>query len=176
VKTFSSKAAGTAYTVGVQESLGDTEFMPASNDIDSQESDLFGGYENNGFVKDPFHDEDGGIIANMDLLRGDGPNNMADAAEARDTEEMVDGQDDGNLGKGAATISLPKKITRKATKFDDIPNEPSAGQQEVIHTMLQEWVETHGTKEPLPPVLCSLVNRIGVVTTAQAESNPSTPI
>jgi hypothetical protein len=86
VKTFSSKAAGTAYTVGVQESLGDTEFMPASNNIDSQESDLFGGYENDGFIKDPFHVKDGGIIANMDLLRGDGPNNMADAAEARDTE------------------------------------------------------------------------------------------
>jgi hypothetical protein len=127
VKTFSSKAAGTAYTVGVQESLGDNEFMPASNDIDSQESDLFGGYENDGFIKDQFHNEDGGIIANMDLLRGDGPNNTADAAEARDTEDMVDGQNDGNLGKGAATISSPKKITRKATNFDDIPNEPSAG-------------------------------------------------
>jgi hypothetical protein len=49
-------------------------------------------------------------------------------------------------------------------------------QQEVIHTMLQEWVETHSTKEPLPLVLCSLANRIGVVATAQAESNPSTPI
>ncbi len=68
VKTFSSKAAGTAYTVGVQESLGDTEFMPASNDINSQESDLFGGYENDGFIEDPFHVEDGGIIANVDLL------------------------------------------------------------------------------------------------------------
>ncbi len=177
VKTFSSKAAGTAYTVGVQESLGDTEFMPASDDIDSQESDLFGGYENEGFVEDPFHGKDSGIIANMDLLRGDSPDNMADdEAEARDTEEMVDGQDDGNLGKAAATISSLKKITHKATNFDDIPNEPSAGQQEVIHTMLREWVETHGTKEPLPPVLCSLANRIGVVATAQAESNPSTPI
>jgi hypothetical protein len=56
VKTFLSKAAGTAYTVGVQESLGDTKFMPADDDIDSQESDLFGGYENDGFIEDPFHD------------------------------------------------------------------------------------------------------------------------
>jgi hypothetical protein len=85
VKTFSSKAAGTAYTVGVQESLGDTKLVPADDEIDSQESDLFGGYENNGFVKDPFHDEDGGIIANMDLLKGDGPNNTVDTAEAGDT-------------------------------------------------------------------------------------------
>jgi len=43
------------------------------NDIDSQEFDLFKGYENDGFVEDPFHDKDGGIIANMDLLKGMDP-------------------------------------------------------------------------------------------------------
>jgi hypothetical protein len=173
VKTFLSKAADTD-TVGVQESLGDTEFMPADDDIDSQESDLFGGYENNGFVEDPFHDKDGGIIANMDLLKGDGPNNTVDAAEAGDDEDMDDVGDEGELGKGAASISSPKKINWKATNFDEIPNKPSVGQQEVIHTMLREWAETHGTKEPLPPVLRSLANQIGV-STAQAEPNPSTP-
>ncbi len=76
IKTFLSKATGTAYTIGVQESLGDTKFMPADNEIDSQESDLFGGYENNGFIEDPFHDEDGGIIANMDLLKRMGPRTL----------------------------------------------------------------------------------------------------
>jgi hypothetical protein len=87
---------------------------------------------------------------------------------------MNDVGDDGKPGKGAASISSPRKINRKATNFDEIPNEPSVGQQEVIHTMLREWAETHSTKEPLPPVLWSLANRIGV-STAQAEPNPSTP-
>ncbi len=110
VKTFSSKAAGTAYTVGVQESLGDTKFMPADDDIDSQESDLFGGYKNDGFIEDPFHNKDGGIIVNMDLLKGDGPDNTVDAAEAGDDKDMDDMGDDGKPGKGAASISSPKKI------------------------------------------------------------------
>ncbi len=136
MKRFSSKATGTAYTVGVQESLGDTKFMPADDDIDSQESDLFGGYKNDGFVEDPFHNKDGGIIANMDLLKGEGPDNMVDAAEAGDDKDMDDVGDDGKPGKGAASISSPEKINRKATNFDEIPNEPSVGQQEVIHTML----------------------------------------
>jgi hypothetical protein len=127
MKTFLSKAAGTAYTIGVQESLGNTNFMPADDDIDSHESDLFGGYENDGFVEDPFHDEDAGIIANMDLLKGDIPNKTLDAAAARDAGEMADVREE--------TILSPGKINCKVTNFEEIPKEPSAGQHEVIHTM-----------------------------------------
>ena len=39
-------------------------------------------------------------------------------------------------------ISSPGKIIRKATEFAEIPPEPSEGQQELIHGMLREWVDT----------------------------------
>jgi hypothetical protein len=158
IKAFLSKAAGTTYTILVQESIGDTKFMPADDEIDSQESDLFRGYENDGFIEDPFHDEDGGIIANMDLLKTDGPKNASDATTAMATREMADKEDDAKLSEGAMKILSPGKINRKVMNFDEIPKKPSAGQHEVIHNMLREWVETHNTKEPLPPVLRSLAN------------------
>ena len=82
VKTFSSKVAGTAYTVGIQEPLGNTAYMPMNDNINSQESDLFEGYEDDGFIEDPFHDKDRGIIANMDLLKGD-EQDMTAGSEAR---------------------------------------------------------------------------------------------
>ncbi len=99
VKTFSSKAAGTVYTVGVQESLADTLFMPVDDDINSQESDLFEEHENGSFIGDLFHDKDEGIIANMDLLKGDGPGKMVNAAATEDNEEMDDVEDDGALSE-----------------------------------------------------------------------------
>jgi hypothetical protein len=40
----------------------------------------------------------------MDLLKGDGPDNTVDAAEAGDDEDMDDVGDDGEPGKGAASI------------------------------------------------------------------------
>ncbi len=114
--------------------------MPADDEIDSQESDLFGGYEKDGFIEDPFHNKDGGIIANMDLLKTDWPKNALDATAAMATREMADEEDDAKLSEGAMEILSPGKINRKVTNFDEIPKEPSAGQHEVIHNMLREWV------------------------------------
>ncbi len=136
VKSFSSKVAGTAYTVGIQESLGNTAYMPMDDNIDSQESDLFEGYEDDGFIEDPFHDKDRGIIANMDLLKED-KQEMTAGSEARwDDVEMTDVHMDDIPGVKAPEILSPEKITRKATNFAEIPPEPSEGQQEVIHNML----------------------------------------
>jgi hypothetical protein len=94
----------------------------------------------------------------MDLLKTDGPKNALDATAAMATREMADKEDDAKLSEGAMKILSPGKINRKVTNFDQIPKEQSTGQHEVIHNMLWEWVETHNTKEPLPPVLRSLAN------------------
>ncbi len=161
MKTFSSKAAGTAYTVGGQESLGNTAYRPMDNDIDSQELDLFEGYKNDGFVEDPFHDKDSGIIANMDLLKESGSNMVAAKGAKGDDKDKVDMEDEDMANDKASKISSSKKITRKATNFAEIPPAPPAGQQKVIQNMLREWVETHGS-DPLPPLLQSLACQVGV--------------
>jgi hypothetical protein len=161
MKTFSSKVAGTAYTVGGQESLGDTACRPMDNDINSQESDLFEGYENDSFVEDPFHDKDGGIIANMDLLKGNGPNMVAAKGAKGDNKDKVDMEDEDMADNEAPKISSPKKITWKATNFAEILPAPPAGQQEVIQNMLREWVETHGS-DLLPPLLQNLARQVRV--------------
>jgi hypothetical protein len=161
VKTFSSKAAGTAYTVGGQESLGDTAYRPMDDDINSQELDLCEGYENDGFVEDPFHNKDGGIIANMDLLKENGPNMVAAEGAKGDDKDKADMEDEDMADDEAPKISSPEKITRKATNFAEIPPAPSARQQEVIQNMLREWVETHGS-DPLPPLLQNLARQVGV--------------
>ncbi len=70
-------------------------------------------------------------------------------------------------------LSSPGKIIRKAIKFAEIPPEPSERQQELIHGMLGEWVNTQGM-ELLPPLLASLAARVGVSTEPE-EPNPSTP-
>jgi hypothetical protein len=67
----------------------------------------------------------------------------------------------------------PGKIIRKATKFAEIPPEPSEGQQELIHSMLRKWANSQ-RMEPLPPLLASLATRVGVSTEPE-ETNPSTP-
>jgi hypothetical protein len=138
VKMFSSKVAGTAYTVGGQESLGNTAYRPMDDDIDSQESDLFEGYENDCFVEDPFHDKDSGIIANMDLLKGNGPGTVAAKGARGDDKDKADMEDEDMADNEAPKISSPKKITQKVTNFAEIPLAPPAGQQEVIQNMLQE--------------------------------------
>jgi hypothetical protein len=50
-------------------------------------------------------------------------------------------------------ILSPGKIIHKATKFAEIPPEPSEGQQELIHGMLRKWVDAQGM-EPLPAPSC----------------------
>ena len=69
---------------------------------------------------------------------------------------MTDVHTDDIPGVKAPEILSPEKITRKAKNFAEIPPEPSEGQQEVIHNMLQEWVETHGTNSlpTTPPKPC----------------------
>jgi hypothetical protein len=136
VKTFSSKAAGANYTIGGQESLGNTAYRPMDDDNDSQESDLFEGYENVGFVEDPFHDKDSGIIANMDLLKRNGSNMVAAKGAKGDNKDKADMKDEDMADDEAPKISSPKKITQKATNFAEIPQAPPAGQQKVIQNML----------------------------------------
>jgi hypothetical protein len=79
----------------------------------------------------------------------------------RDNKDKADMEDEDMADNKAPEISSPKKITRKATNFAEIPPAPPVGQQEVIQNMLQEWVETHGS-DPLPPLLQNLARQVGV--------------
>jgi hypothetical protein len=48
------------------ESLGETAYEHPVDEVDSQESDLFELDNDDGFVDDPFQDEDREIIANLE--------------------------------------------------------------------------------------------------------------
>jgi hypothetical protein len=93
LKTFTSQAAGTAYTIAPVESLGKTAYEPPVDEVDSQESDLFELDNDDGFVDDPFHDKEREIIANM--------------------EEVV--QDTSRTGKAAARedVNMDQKAVTK---------------------------------------------------------------
>jgi hypothetical protein len=141
--------------------------MPGNNEIDSQESDLFEPLNDNNFVKDPFDNVDGGNITNLTFTTDDSAKKDVVAQENQDKEEMTEEEDNVVL------LMSPGKIIHKTTKFAEIPPEPSEGQQELIHGILCEWVNTQGT-ELLPPLLASLAACVGVSMEPE-EPNPSTP-
>jgi hypothetical protein len=165
LKTFTSHAAGTAYTITPLESLGETAYVPPDDEVDSQESDLFELDEDDGFVEDPFHDEEREVIANMEEVAHDA-SKMDEEAAGKDVD-MDNTDDDGDPGRANPTISSPEKITRITTDLTNIPSVPSEEQRDIIHSMLREWVDTHGC-EALPPSLQWLADRIGVVTSDRA--------
>ena len=171
MKTFASQAAGTAYTIAQLESLGETAYMPPDNDVDSQESDLFDLEDDDGFVEDPFHDEEGGVIANMDAVGREASKTVGEAAgEGVDKDNM---DKDSDPGRAEPAISSPEKINRTTTDFSNIPNAPSEGQRDIIYNMLREWVEARG-REAFPPSLQLLADRIGVAALG-GETDTHTP-
>jgi hypothetical protein len=161
LKTFTSHAAGTAYTIAPLESLGETAYVPPDDEVDSQESDLFDLDDDDGFVEDPFHDEERDVIANMNAVVRDA--SKTDEEAAGEDVDIDDMDEDGNPGRANPTISSPEKINRTTTDFTNIPNALSEGQRDIIHNMLREWVDTRGC-EAFPPSLQRLADRIGVAT------------
>ncbi len=92
-------------------------------------------------MEDPFHDIEGGVIANMDEVLGKVPKVLQ---EAEDTEkEYMDKESDPD--RAAPTISSPGKINHTTSDFINRPNAPSEGQQDIICNMLHEWVEAPPT-------------------------------
>ncbi len=123
-------------------------------------------------MEDPFHDDEGGIIDNMEAVVGETPHKMAEKATGKDAD-MDDVDVEGNQGGADRTISSPEKINRMTTNFDEITNVPSEGQRDIIYGMLREWAEMRGNEDLLPP-LQALADRIDVATVVQ-EPNPFTP-
>ncbi len=60
------------------------------------------------FTEDPFHDNDGGVIANMEAVGGSNINTAQ--ATIRQDVEMYDEDEDGHPVKASWTISSPEKI------------------------------------------------------------------
>ncbi len=110
--------------------------MLGNNKIDSLESNLFEPLEDDNFVKDPFDNADSGIIMNLTFTTDNSAKKDVVAQDNKDDEEMAEEEDNVVL------LLSPGKIIRKATKFAAIPSEQSEGQQELIHGMLHEWVDT----------------------------------
>ena len=159
LKTLTSQAAGTAYTIAPVESLGETAYEPPIDEVDSQESDLFELDNDDGFVEDPFHDEDRDIIANMEEVVRD-TSRTGKAAAGKDVD-MDQKEDDSDKDRAIPSISSPGKINRITTHLSNIPSALSEEQREMIHNMLKEWTETRGG-EDLPPSLQLLAGRIGL--------------
>ena len=159
LKTFTSQAAGTTYTIAQLESLGETAYVPPDDEVDSQESDLFYLDDDGGFVEDPFHDDEGGVIANIEVVGREASKTAEKTAgEEADKDNM---EEDSEPGMADPTISSPGKINRTKTDFTNIPNDPLEGQREIIQNMLREWVEARGC-EAFPSSLQLLADRIGV--------------
>jgi hypothetical protein len=117
-------------------SLRDTAYMLGNNEIDSQESDLFEPLDDNNFVEDTVGNADGNIITNLTFITNDSTKKDVVAQDNEDNKEMAEKEDD------VVVLLSPGKIIRKATKFAEIPQEPSEGQQEFIHGMLRKWANT----------------------------------
>jgi hypothetical protein len=171
MKSFISHAAGTTYTIAPLESLGDTAYVPPDDEVDSQETDLFELDEDDYFVEH-LHNDEGGIIDNMEAVVGETPHKMAEKAAEKDVD-MDDVDAEGDQGGADCTISSPEKINRMTTNFDEITNVPSEGQRDIIYGMSREWAGTRGDKD-LPPPLQALADQIGVATVVQ-EPNTLTP-
>ena len=125
--------------------------------MDSQESDLFDLDDDDGFVEDPFHNEEGGVIANMEVVRRKVSKTIEEAAREEVDKENMD--KDSNRAKPA--ILSPERINRTTTNFTSILDPLSEGQEKIIHNMMREWVEAHGGKA-FPPDLQLLADRVGV--------------
>ena len=123
-------------------------------------------------MEDPFHNDDGVVIVNMEAVGGNNSNTVQ-AVVGHDAE-MYDEDEDAHPVGASRTISSPEKITRMTANFNDLPNVPTEGQREIIHNILREWVETRGT-EVLPPLLQLLADRIGVATPSR-ELDPHVPL
>ena len=145
--------------------------MPPDNEVDSQESDLFDLEDDDGFVEDPFHDEEGGVIANMDAVGREASKMVGEAAREGVDKDNMD--KDSDPGRADPAISSPEKINRTTTDFSNIPNAPSEGQRDIIYNMLREWVEARG-REAFPPSLQLLADRIGVAALG-GETDTHTP-
>ena len=172
LKTLSSQAAGTTYTIAPAGSIGTTAYAPPDDEIDSQESDLFGLDGDEDFTDDPFHDDVGGVIANMEAVGGSTVNTAQPNVEQ--DVEMYDEDKEGQPAEASRSVSSPEKITRMTMDLNNLPTIPTEIQREAIHNMLREWVETRGT-EALPPSLQLLADRIGVATPSRA-LNLQTPL
>jgi hypothetical protein len=81
--------------------------MPPYNDVDSQESDLFVLEDVDGFVEDPFHDKEGGVIANMDAVGRKAPTTAKETAGEEVDKDNMD--EDSDPGGADPTISSPEK-------------------------------------------------------------------
>ena len=95
LKTFTSHAAGTRYTIAQLESLGETAYAPQDDEVDSQESDLFDLDNDDGFVEDPFHDNEGGVIANMEVVRREVPRTVKETIREGVDKDNMDEDSDG---------------------------------------------------------------------------------
>ena len=108
-------------------------------------------------MEDPFHDDEGGVIANMEVVRREVSQTVKEAVREEVDKDNMDKDSDS----AEPVILSPERINRTTTGVTSLPNPSSEGRQEIIHNMLRERVETRGG-EVFPPALQLLADHVGV--------------
>ena len=161
----SFKSLGTAgtnsslYTSAQSVSLGGTAFEPRDDeDVDSQESSIFGGSVSS--QEDILEDDTEGVfIANMSAV-GLGPTNSSSPLDVNETSS--DAQPDGDeLAGQGSLIHSPGKVTRMASISSGFSTGLSEDHRKDIEGMIREWVGENGSHN-IPAHLADLARRAHV--------------
>ncbi len=178
----SFKSFGTAgtnasmYTSNQSVSLGGTAFEPQDDDnIDSQESSIFGGSDTSKADENMDDDTEGAYIENMGAF-GLGLTNLPPPMERQEDsginmepERVQPGQPDFDMEldrtQPGNLIHSPAKVTRTASLCSGFSTAISDSQRKEIEAMLQQWVDANGSNN-IPAHLADLAERAQVAMSA----------
>ena len=160
----SFKSLGTAgtssslYTSAQSVSLGGTAFEPRDDeDVDSQESSIFGGSESS--KEDNLEDDTEGVfIANMGTF-GLGSTNTSPPPDANKTGSNAE-PDGAEPGQGSL-IHSPGKVTRMASISSSFSTGLLEDHRKDIEGMIREWIGENGSHN-VPAHLADLARRAHV--------------
>ena len=144
------------YTSAQSVSLGGTAFEPRDDeDVDSQESSIFGGSESS--KEDILEDDTEGVfIANMSAF-GLGLTNTSSPLDVNETS--IDAEPDGGEPAGQGTlIHSPGKVTRTASISSGFSTGLSEDHCKDIEGMIRKWVGENSSHN-IPAHLTDLARR-----------------
>jgi hypothetical protein len=148
-------------------------YMPWNKDIDSQESDVFDIDNNSSADNTTDMIVDGGIITNLQYVLGSAlareETREKDADEGQEKE--VNKNAENNSSHNKVMVMSPAKVTRKATTSSGIPQEALQGQQDLVQGLVQQWVNSQGSKALLAE-LASLAAQVGIKVTTNVTPSP----
>jgi hypothetical protein len=148
------------YTSTQSVSLGGTSFEPQDDeDIDSQESSIFGGSVTSRADENMDDDTEGAFIENMSAF-GLGLTNPSPPTERQEDSEEDMEVDRTESGR-SNLVHSPAKVTRMASLCSGFSTAILDSQRKEIEMMLQQWIDANG-RNNIPAHLADLAMRAQV--------------